>query len=343
MANSWWLVAAGLASADPAPVRVEVPPDGSLVEVITAAAVDPDWAIFPADAIGTALLGRVETRRGRIIFHPALPFLPGQRYCAQWQDQAGLRRRLEFTLPAPKADRPSVTILPRATLPANAVKIYLQFSHPMEQGIFLDRLRLLDSEGQEIPGPFRETELWSPDGTRLTVWLHPGRQKSGVNLNIDEGPVLRPGGSQTLVVAGSWRDTNGLALGEEIRFPVKVGPVDHESPVMSRWQISIPRAGTYEALTIKFDESLDPAMLRTTLSVANASGEMVILAVEASPDGRSWSAVPEQPWEPGDHELWADPSLEDLAGNSLARPFEVDLSAPKAQAVARTMRRFEVR
>src|SRR4051812_2774418 len=79
-----------------------------------------------------------------------------------------------------------------ALLPANHLKFYLHFSAPMREGVFLDYCRLLDEHGAPVAEPFRETELWSDDHRRLTLWLHPGRQKTGVNLNDDFGPVLKP-------------------------------------------------------------------------------------------------------------------------------------------------------
>src|SRR6185436_13722943 len=77
------------------------------------------------------------------------------------------------------------------TLPANHLKFYLHFSEPMRQGVFLEHCKLLDDHDQPVTEPFRETELWNEDGTRLTLWFHPGRQKTGVNLNVDLGPIVQ--------------------------------------------------------------------------------------------------------------------------------------------------------
>ena len=41
-----------------------------------------------------------------------------------------------------------------------------------------------------------------------------------------------------------------------------------------------------------------------------------------------WSFVPEKPWAAGRYSLVIDTTLEDLAGNSIGRPFEVDLFNP---------------
>jgi hypothetical protein len=47
-------------------------------------------------------------------------------------------------------------------------------------------------DGKDIPDPWRRTELWNEDATRLTLWIHPGRVKEGVNLREEFGAVLDP-------------------------------------------------------------------------------------------------------------------------------------------------------
>ena len=41
-----------------------------------------------------------------------------------------------------------------------------------------------------------------------------------------------------------------------------------------------------------------------------------------------WQFTPTAAWEAGPYQLVADTRLEDLAGNSIARPFEVDVFHP---------------
>ena len=323
-----WLGLNGVLMA--APVTIDFPQDGSRVELITTAAGEPRLTITPV-ATGTPLLGRMEVLADRLVFVPALPLVPGQRYRAEWLGRTGKAETAEFEIHVLKQSPPDVQMLPRSPLPANALKVYLQFSQQMEQGVFLDRLRLLDAAGKEVTGPFRETELWSPDGRRLTVWLHPGRQKTGVNLNISEGPVLRPGSRYSLMVSGLWRSSSGARLGKDKAFHFDTIDADHTCPAMARWKIQAPAAGTLEPLQIEFDEPLDPAMLGSALQVWH-QGRALKLRVSSS--GKRWSAVPEKDWTSGRHELRADPLLEDLAGNNLKQPFEVDVqAAPVAEAL----------
>lgn len=313
--------------------------DGSRVEFFVQVAGEVTGSVMPEGA-QVPLLGRFELGEGRLTFRPVVPMESGRTYQADWKDSKGAAGRMMFFLKPPPVITPTVEILPQAVFPANALKFYLHFSEPMEQGVFLERLRLLDADGNEVIGPFRETELWSPDGKRLTVWFHPGRQKTGVNLNEEEGPVLSENMKHALVVAGSWRSTSGVALGEDVRFDFQVGPADHTMPKIEKWQITAPRSGTREPLLVRFDESLDPAMLASALSVHRGS-ESVPLQIEV--DGLNWRAIPAQPWVTGSYELRADPNLEDLAGNNLKKLFEVDLAeAPAMQSII-TARSFEIR
>lgn len=301
-----------------------------------------DFALRRAEG-GAPLLGRWERAAGRTVFLPALPLPAGQSFVLEWQGAGGVQLQREFRTVAAEAKAPSVEPRPAGVpLPANALKIYLHFSEPMERGVFLDRLRLLEVGGNEILGPFRETELWSPDGRRLTVWFHPGRQKTGVNLNLEEGPVLRAGTRCRLVVSGAWRSTAGVALGADRAFEWEIGPADHTVPALAGFRLVLPGAGSRAPLVLQSLEPLDPGALAGTLRIQRAGRNIAGQAVAAA-DGRSWRFVPVAAWQAGEHELEADPNLEDLAGNSLVKPFEVDLTGAGVSPSAPLTRSFILR
>ena len=327
----------------------KVAEDGTWLQITAPMAAEPGFQVVPQGSPEAALFGTVSREGSTMTFHPAVPLLEGQAYELSWRSPEGREMKWvrHFKRQAMSAAAPTVRMSPQGTLPANALKFYLHFSQPMEQGIFLDRLKLLDETGKEVIGPFRETELWSPDGRRLTVWFHPGRQKTGVNLNEEEGPVLQAGQKHTLVIAGSWRSTGGVALGEDVRLDFQAGAVDHTMPKMDRWQITAPKAGSQEPLRLDFEEGLDPAMLLSALKLLSAGRELPLETPEISAEGRRWSVRPRRPWPAGDVELHANPNLEDLAGNSLLKPFEVDASqppsAPDDEVGQRFQRRFTLR
>lgn len=223
-------------------------------------------------------------------------------------------------------------------LPANHLKFYITFSEPMEHGMFMERIKLVRADGSEIAGPFRETELWSPDAKRLTVWLHPGRQKTGVNLNEDEGPVLREGDNVSLVISGDWRSASGQKLGTAFKKTYRVTKADHEPVDPSTWTVHVPKANTRDPLRIEFAESLDWALLQDSITVSSSDGKAVAGVIETNDGEREWRFTPAASWPAGDCSLSIKPELEDLAGNNLNGPFELDVASANGKSQPNTTR-----
>lgn len=273
-----------------------------------------------------ALAGTYSLQGAQLRFHPSLPLLPGQTYTARLElPGVSLRAEHRTAAPAPAAAPKLLAIYPTSDrLPANHLKFYLVFSEPMETGVFLNYCRLTDTKGKLMEAPFRETELWSPDGRRLTLWFHPGRQKTGVNLNVEFGPVLTEGGDYRLVIDGRWPSAKGVALGtNEIKSFRAVAPL-HEQLTVKSWQVHPPAAGTRDPLRVTFPHPLDWATLQRQLHVRAGTGS-VAGAGTAESGEQEWRFVPRKPWASGAYELRVGTAVEDHAGNSLARPFEVDL------------------
>jgi hypothetical protein len=238
-------------------------------------------------------------------------------------------------VPAAEQRAPAVTaIYPSGDkLPANHLKFYIHFSQPMRQGVFLEHCALLDDADKPVPEPFRETELWNADRTRLTLWLHPGRQKTGVNLNDDFGPVLQPNRRYTLVVSTQWPSEEGAPLEAAARKSFATTERATGQLDVTAWRLAPPAAGTTAPLTLRFPAPLDHALLLRHLRVVDSTNAPVNGKVVTIDHEQGWSFAPANPWTDKPHRLLVDSILEDLAGNSLARPFEVDLQAPAPKAV----------
>jgi hypothetical protein len=211
-------------------------------------------------------------------------------------------------------------------VPANHLKFYIHFSVPMRQGVFQDHCRLLDEHGAAVLEPFRETELWSEDGRRLTLWLHPGRQKTGVNLNVEFGPILMPGRRYKLVIDGAWPSADGVPIGRDIEKTFQVSARATKQLDVRDWRIQSPMAGSRLPLEIRFPSALDHALLMHCLRVVAKDGSSVAGDISTAESECCWRFTPIQPWSAESHQLIVKTILEDLAGNSLARPFEVDLT-----------------
>lgn len=228
------------------------------------------------------------------------------------------------------ADVPSGSPAPRiepalATLPANHLKFYLHFPRGMERGEVFRHLRLVEidaagAEVGEVPEPFREVELWDETFTRLTLWFHPGRQKPGVNLNVEIGPILEPGKRYRLEVSRDWRDEEGRRLDGRMSHEFLAGPPDEVQPDPAKWAIAVEGG----AVRVATDGPLDPESLRKRV-VVRPAGEGKEIAVTMEADAGGFTMRGPGGWPAGSYRLVVDPRLEDLAGNSVARPFNVDL------------------
>jgi len=159
----------------------------------------------------------------------------------------------------------------------------------------------------------------------LTLLFDPGRVKRDLLPHQEAGTPLRAGSSYTLVVDGGWPDAQGRALAQEARKTFRVGAPDYDPPKTSDWRLTPPRAGSRDALVVDFPESLDRALLERVLEVEGGGGKRVAGAVSIDSNETRWRFTPDAPWTAGDYALRVAAILEDLAGNSLGRRFEVDV------------------
>lgn len=298
----------------------------------------------------TAILGEYSLAKNKLTFTPRYPLRRGVTYRAVLRLTASTSGKGQVvTRDFPVADgekRPSTTLTAiyptRDVVPENLLKFYFHFSAPVSRGEVYARVRLRDGKGQQVEAPFLELseELWSPDGMRLTLYFDPGRIKRGLQPRELFGPALIEGGHYTLEIDPQWPDAQGNALASPekiIKKSFRVTAPDDQQPNAKRWKMFSPTAGTRIPLTMEFDEPLDSAMLVRVLNVRDAAGKLVAGEVTLGKHERSWSFRPDADWKSGKYALTVATALEDLAGNSLGRPFEVDVFRPlKTQAEAET-------
>jgi hypothetical protein len=99
-------------------------------------------------------------------------------------------------------------------------------------------------------------------------------------------------------------------------------------PDPQKWKVQPPAAGSARALTVRFPRPLDHALLSRVLWVADAKGKVVVGSVDVSDEEKRWHFTPRELWRAGNYVLLVDTTLEDLAGNNIERPFEVDVFRP---------------
>jgi hypothetical protein len=285
---------------------------------------------------GPAILGRYERRGDTLVFTPRHPLAAGGQYRATFTPAAGPPVSSEYRVPAAPPGAPLTVehLYPTGPeVPANLLKFYVHFSRPIRAGrdVF-DHFHLRMADGTEVPDPWRRTELWSDDGKRLTLWVHPGRVKEGVNLREDLGPVLEPDREYTLAIDAHLADTAGQPLGREFTRKYRAIAAEHSRVRAQDWTVRAPAAGTRAPLMLTFPRPLDRALLDRMLVIRDGRGETVAGRIEVAEAERKWSFRPNRPWTAGEYIVAVDGRLEDLAGNTPLRIFDLDLRRPDAEA-----------
>ncbi|GJM33720.1 MAG: hypothetical protein DHS20C18_27210 [Saprospiraceae bacterium] len=224
------------------------------------------------------------------------------------------------------------------SIPANQLKFYLVFSRPMRQVDIYNHIRILDQKGKAIAAPFLELEegLWDPSGQRLTIWFDPGRIKTGLQPNLKMGPPLTSGLQYTLVVDKDWEDMNGQPMANNFEKTWTITEADRQQPNPTDWKITPPLAASDSPLKIEFPESLDFAMLHSSLAVRRDSGPFLNGTTSFGPRECSWQFTPHENWLPGTYFLRISTDLEDLAGNNLNRLFDTNLEIQKKATLPQT-------
>lgn len=287
------------------------------------------------DPRARAMLGSYRFEGDRVTFEPRFPLEPEIRYEAEFDlgrlpGSKGVFRlaaSMEFskTTALPPVEVTRIDPAPEV-LPANVLRFYLHFSGPMSRGHAYEHVRILDSEGTPLDLPFLELgeELWDPEGRRLTLLVDPGRIKTDLVPNREAGPVLKEGKTYSLVVDSSWLDAQGRPLKGGKRKMFRAGPPDRRSPDPKTWTLSIPASGTRDPLEIDLKEAIDRPQAERLIVIKNADG---VVSGSASVENADtlFRFVPDRPWDSGPHRVEVGSVLEDPCGNSIERPFEVDL------------------
>ncbi len=270
---------------------------------------------------------------GRLVFTPRYPPTPGVHYRLVFTLKGSPRCRVSITLrKVPPAKPTEIEILfPTAeVLPENILRFYIQLTAPMARGDVYRHIKLLKADGKPVLLPFLELdeELWSHDGKRLTVFFDPGRVKRGLTPREEDGPIFEEGKKYTLVIDKAWEDETGFPLNESFKKSITITKPDDAPIDPKKWKLVGP-ANADGVLKVTFEKPLDRALAERMLSLRDADDKpvSVTVTVDATQTGVEIRPAAKL-WVAGKYELVIDKRLEDVCGNRVGRPFEIDVLRP---------------
>jgi hypothetical protein len=304
-------------------------------------AVWVDQADLPASGMSppTALppvLGQYQMLPDGVRFSPRFPPVQGLKYRAS-VNLSGLlgglapTNRLTITFSLPRQDVIPSTVVDEVfpsgdVLPENLLRFYVHFTAPMQQGQARNHIVLLGLDGQPVPAALfnAPVELWDPAMQRLTVLLDPGRIKRGVGPNVELGPPLRQSSQYTLVIDTGMVDAIGHPLRERFAKSFQVATAIRKAVDPRRWKVHSPASKTRQPLTLLFPAPLDHALLSRLVRVVDADERPVTGDIVIDNNETRWAFIPVSDWESTPYRIEIDTTLEDVCGNSVAAPFDVD-------------------
>jgi len=302
-------------------------------------------------AAAVPVSGSYTITSGTVRFTPVLPFEAGREYVVVFDPSAapaealGRAPAVSRTVSTPAAARAApvqvTDIYPGGpVVPANLLRMYVEFSGPMGSLTGQDYVRIVDAKGDDIPGALLplDTDLWNGERTRFTILFDPGRVKRGILPNRAMGRPLRPGSTFSMLVSRDWPDAHGQPLTAAFRKTYQVGPANERALSAKSWRVAPPAAGSRDAVHVTFPAPLDRGLVQRALTIVrtDAAGDQPVTGdVSVEPGETAWRFIPREPWRAGEYVVSVLPALEDPSGNRIGIAFETSSSdddAPREPA-----------
>jgi hypothetical protein len=294
---------------------------------------DPaDFHFYLKGNVKTAILGDMYSDGRMHSFNPVIPFTNGEEYELQYRNKV----ICEFSIiDKNKSVLPEMTKVYPTTekVPENLLKMYFVFSNPMQEvHKSLDYIKVVKlSDNKEVDIFLElEPELWNKEHTQLTLWLDPGRIKTGLIPNKKMGLPILAGNRYVVKVDKSWEDADGNQLKQDYFKTLDVGLRDKERPSEKNWEIIIPRCGTKGPLAIDFKEPLDAMLSGESFDIYKFENNLMDGKFKLKNNEEVLLFYPDSLWTRGAYKILVASRLEDLAGNNLNQLFDEDLELTSA-------------
>lgn len=289
-----------------------------------------------------SVIGELKHINNQYTFTPIVPFSHGKTYRISSSGQVFST----FTVQERKKGSPPelLTVYPTEnTVPENMLKMYFSFSAPMQEvGSSLDFIKVYNKSTNKEIDIFLalEPELWNKNHTILTLWLDPGRIKTGLIPNQEKGLPIVEGSEYRIHVSKRWRDAHGVELLRDYTKNLHVVRRDAKSPVLSDWNVAVQTLGASHLIIIDFGEPLDAILAQETIKILNIKNEKIVGKFTLKNNEKTIVFESSKLLGKGKYKVLVESRLEDLSGNNLNHLFDVNLENNLAVEPFRTKSLF---
>lgn len=275
----------------------------------------------------SAVIGTYSSQNNRITFIPTYALLKGKNYLARYNNG---KNAIEKTFNIPRNSGTSSSSVHQVypsieVLPLNVLKFYIQFSDSMARGFAYDNIHFINAKGDTLKEVYLDLkeELWSPDMKRFTLLLDPGRIKRGLQSLEDLDYVFEQNGEYSLVINKNWHTADDQPMVTDFQKQFKT--TGFSEVYDSYLEITnTPVRDTQQTLKLSSKNPNDYALLQRVIEVTDASGQQVAGTVLLGKHELSWEFTPAQAWKSTSYQVRIESIIEDLAGNNMINPFDVD-------------------
>jgi hypothetical protein len=117
-------------------------------------------------------------------------------------------------------------------------------------------------------------------------------------------------------------------LGKEFRKKFRTTAEDRQRIDLTKCKIKPPKTQSMEPVTLEFPQAMDHFGLQRFVTVTDAKGKAIAGKIEVLAGERACKFHPTQAWTAQEYTIAVNERLEDTAGNTPMRPFDVDADAP---------------
>ncbi len=209
------------------------------------------------------------------------------------------------------------------SIPVNILRFYVQFSAPIQEMDILKHIHLQDETGKDMTRVFFENqyELWNENRTTVTLIIDPGRVKLGLLANNKMGRAFDEGKKYSLTVDSLLLDFNDQKLSKSFTKTFVAVQADTIAPDTKKWELLLPKVNTNEPLVINFKDKIDHISAQTFIKIRQGNKE-IEGKISLQNGEQKWLFIPKSKWQITDYQIIVNPTLEDIAANSVHQVFD---------------------